>query len=458
MIKIFKHTKLPLFALILLVILALSPLSSALIAPAPTMPTSSEDKNKVPTTDSGIFFNGTDYLLKKGYTEKTIQGLDKDTAAKLILSSGGANLNKSIEEICMDLFGNSTGPFPLPNTQPVKSIVDKPIAEVSEPVEDEELLSQPLAVTYTSGTSACLIVAIWDYANGSDLGYGEEAYDATFYNAHMNGNYNWIQSLTNEGARHQYIWEWLAYLCYYYQYVDVYLFGHGASFFPGTFAGYCAFDYFDADGNRYPENVFCPQEIYSYYIHPYDFSSLRMGFGGFCGSFCFEDAFLYSLGFHVPNPNRVWLGSHFEQTDYYSMLMTNFFGYYWYHDDVDSLTARNQANVNSLYYYQLEWGPYTDDVIDHFASTGPIYYNNVCLLSIVAVNPWGLALDNAEIQIDYTTVGYGWAFLEVTPGWHHIDSSNPVYDYFLGYDIWIQSGTGDYNVGRGTTYVTIQYG
>jgi hypothetical protein len=448
MIKIYKHAKIFCSLLFVLLIISQCPLSSALIG---VTPTSSGDKIEQPTIDKCIVGDGAEYLLKKGLTANTVLNLDKDTAIELLLSSGKENMNKSIEQICLDLFGNTTGPIPLPSKHPIKSTDDK-----AQLIGSEELQSQ--VEDYISGTSACLIVAIWEYADWEDLPYNHQAYDATFYNAHINGNYNWIQSLTNEDARHEPIWEWLAYLCYYYETVDVYLFGHGLQVTPWNFNGYCSFDSIDASGNHYYDKVFYPNEIYSYYIHPYDFSELRMGFGGFCGSFCFMDAFLYSYGSHVPNPDRAWLGCHLASEDYYNFLMTNFFGYYWYHDGVDSLTARNQANVGALYYYQLEWEhPYTSSILYHFDSTGPIYYRNTCYLTIIALDPWGLQLDNVEIQLDYNTVGYGSAYLPVIRSWHHIDTpTNPVYDPYLGYDVWIQSGVGDYQI-TSNSYIIIQY-
>jgi hypothetical protein len=366
--KNFKNIKTSVLAAIL-ALLVLAPLTSAAtLAPMPSGP---DSKIHQPTIDKLISVNGTDYLLSKGYSEKTVLDLTNDTATKLLLSSGGAIMNKSKSQICMDLFGNSTGPTTISLNQLVNLTIPS-----TNTIEQSTEIEQYSPQSSGTGGTACMIVSIWEYADDEDLFYNEAGYNAALYNAQNNANYACIATLVNEQARHDPIWELMAYLCDNYDFVDVYFFGHGLAITPWNFVGYMSFDAVDETGVQYLDKVYYPNELYSYFIHNNDFSELRLGVGSFCGSFCFMDSFLYSYGSHVPLSGRVWIGAHVAIEDWYGAVFVNYFGYYWYSGYVTSLASRNSANTNTVNYYLTYWGwAYSSDVLDHFDSTGAIYYS-----------------------------------------------------------------------------------
>jgi hypothetical protein len=193
--------------------------------------------------------NATTILQSLGYNESSIKSLTPDMIAKIFLSQGNQDMNKSYQQINEDLFGNASGPSIFSNRTNNNLNPD----------------------TARSG-KACLIVAITDYRYQHAISYSKPAYDAIFYDASHAG-YNNVVTLTNSSATHDAIWEWLSVLCQNYNQVDVYLIGHGCDNGLGLY-GYVTWDSDMPGGLVNPLLEYYADEMVSYYVHPYDFSGL----------------------------------------------------------------------------------------------------------------------------------------------------------------------------------------
>jgi hypothetical protein len=408
---------------IFLIGLILAPLSKGElvgISSASSIAASSETNSENPNVV--LQGNASEYLLEHGYSLEAIQQMSKGDAVKAIINSGHRNMNKTLDQIRMDLFGNSSGPVPIPNIPKTQNKVDLTGNQItSKPYTTQQISESPLDTEqYTTG-QACLVVVVWDYVGtNKDIGWGPTALDAVSYNVE-HAEYDYVKELINQDATHQNIWEWLTWMCAAYQHVDVYFFGHGADL---TLED--AFTPIDGLLNDNPvtfdyDALFYPEEIYDYYIHPYDYSTLRLGVGGFCHSFCFEDCFLYSQESHVPWPNRVWIGSHFDLVDQYTAYYFNYFGYYWYTEKYNSQQSANEA-ATAVYQYHGN-----DDVLDHFqdSSQDPIVFPHwYCCITM----DQSQYLLYANIWVDGVWIGCGTDWALITPGSHPVESDQRIWD------------------------------
>lgn len=98
----------------------------------------------------------TPYMMELGYTEKEISELPEQEYVRILLTDGGRiNIDVNMEEICQNLFGNSTGPVPAPG-------LDKYIDSTIGSEEEQSDFSSRLPLS-----KACFIVAIWNYSDAT---------------------------------------------------------------------------------------------------------------------------------------------------------------------------------------------------------------------------------------------------------------------------------------------------
>ena len=301
-------------------------------------------------------------------------------------------MNKSMDQIQQDLFDNSTGPS-------ATNILTKQASAN----EQGSMTDQA-----DSSGQACLIVAIWDYADpADDLPNNQYAYNALLYNVE-NAGYDCVVTLTNSQATHEYVWEWLTMLCASYQYVDVYFMGHGVDnydYILPDFYGFACYDAVNADGTVNEGNEYYPEEMISYCVHPYDYSELRLGVGAFCYSAAFDCDFCFQGISYPPWPDRVWMEINGEgNADQYNIYFMAYWSYYWYVQGWDSNASFNIAASAAAPYYP-PYSPFdyftSDDCPIYFGDSDPIYYGpdpEVTLL--VYDESTGSYVDNIPIQID----------------------------------------------------------
>ena len=388
------------------------------------------------------------YLQQHGYTNQSINSLSKADLTKLLLSFSGQDMNKSMQQICLDLFGNNTGPTNVAPKSTTGLTANR--TSVNEQT-DTAAQSGTIQPDTPAGGQACLIVAIWNYPYPpKDLYYNQFAYSALLNDVN-NAGYNYVWTLTNNdpnahAATHQYIWEWLTWMCPSYQYVDVYFMGHGVNNYIGD-NGFCPYDAMDSNGNINFYLEYFPQEMVSYSTHSYDYSEKRLGIGGFCYSNGFAGAFIWDGIYPLVYADRVWLGFNGEGTDVYNEYFFMYWSEDWYVYGMNSLDAYNDATSysqgNPLVYY-----PSSPNVVISY----PIHY----WILITAVDDYSNILYYNPIYLDYNCIGYGQASALVTPGWHNIDSENPTFDYAIMDNVWVQSGTGNH-LFTSTTIITILY-
>ena len=360
-----------------------------------------------------------------------------------------------MDEIRQNLFGNSTGPVPIPGKTATEAIPNQ------ESIDQTAINNQMSTATTDSPTSgqACLIVGIWDYRpagpSQGDLAFIQGAYTAIVYNANYAG-YNYVATLQNQDATHANIWQWLTWLCFYYQNVDVYLLGHGV--YTGAYA-YCPYD---SMWLNYVSDFGClyySGEMQSWGVHPYEYKQLRLGLGGFCFSAGFYPDFVYQPiqpGYPPMSDSktRVWMGGWGSILDWYTEYFCVYWGYSWYVQNYDSLTAYNIAYDESLV---RAWNGQTISYFYNNMGEQSITFPAVYYLEIQALDEYNIIVYNAEIYLDYNYVGTGTAYVQVTPGWHFIDATNPVYDDYLGRDVWLMEGyTGSFFI-SGSTLHEIRY-
>jgi hypothetical protein len=244
-----------------------------------------------------------------------------------------------MEEICQNLFGNSTGPVPT-------------------------LEESQTTISSMSSGKACLLAAIWDYAGtGNDLPDLANIYTSILYNADNYGDYNYLKTLTNTAATHDNIYQWLTWLCAEYGTVDVYLYGHGTILTVSgiTTYAYCTYDGLNADLTWNEPKFFYANELKSN-VGPnyYDYSSLRLGLGGFCYSGHFSSVFI--------NEGKVWIGPTAVVTTTYDLNYTSCWGYNWYALNVISYTAHLYAYNNA----SSHTGGYS--VFTYYSSSSAFYH------------------------------------------------------------------------------------
>ena len=391
-----------------------------------------------------------DWLSQKGYSLQDVNLVSGTETIKLLHSMSNQDVNMSMAEIRQNLFGNSTGPIPIPSKTAEKAIDQQKNLESTE-IGEGLILDSP-----TSG-QGCLIVTIWDYApageSTGDLSYIHGAYTGISYNVN-NADYDYVATLTNADATYENIWQWLTWLCASYADVDVYMAGHGTIVL-GQHA-YCPYDsiyngYVSDYGRLYYSN-----DLKSWAIHPYEYHSLRLGVGGFCFAAGFYANFCYqpiAPGYELSDSKtRVWIGSWDSVLDWYTEYFYVYWGYSWYVQNQDSVTAYNYAYDQSLVRATngATYSYFYNSMGDQSITFPSIYY-----ITINTVGPWGNTL-YADIYVDSIYVGTGYVYMQITPGWHFIDATNPVYDEFLGYDVWVSYGTGSFYI-DGSTYHTIPY-
>ncbi len=300
----------------------LSVIAPSVLALDTTNPTSLQTlPNIASSTDPGIKVNATSMLQELGYTEQNITSMSQSSIDKILLSQGNQNPNATISQIEQNLFGNSPAPLQV----------------------------EPQTLTGT----ACLVVAVWTYLDPSySSTLNQDAYNALIYNVN-NAGYNYLETLTNTQATHTNVWEWLTMLCVSYAEVDVYFIGHGCqvqlSNNPPTYTyGFVCYDAMDQYGNINTSNLYYGAEMQSYNVHPYDYSTLRLGVGGFCWAGTFETYFINQ----AENQDRAWMGAPGEEGQEYGEYFFAYFGYYWYPEYQTSYTSFTDA-ANAA-------APYTD--------------------------------------------------------------------------------------------------
>ena len=346
----------------IIMLLSITPLAKATstITPVPNAPnspnsilTTNIDQNAtLQTNNPGILatINITSIAQQLRYTNQNISSLPQTSLIKILLSQSGQDMNKSMDQIQQDLFDNSTGPS-------ATNILTKQASAN----EQGSMTDQA-----DSSGQACLIVAIWDYADpADDLPNNQYAYNALLYNVE-NAGYDCVVTLTNSQATHEYVWEWLTMLCASYQYVDVYFMGHGVDnydYILPDFYGFACYDAVNADGTVNEGNEYYPEEMISYCVHPYDYSELRLGVGAFCYSAAFDCDFCFQGISYPPWPDRVWMEINGEgNADQYNIYFMAYWSYYWYVQGWDSNASFNIAASAAAPYYP----PYSP--FDYFTS------------------------------------------------------------------------------------------
>ncbi len=289
------------------------------------------------TGSSGLEADPLPYLLSLGYSEEEVREMSSKDRVKIFLSDGGKkDLDVSMEQICLNLFGNNTGFVP-----------------------DESMTSLSTnGLTLLTG-KACFVASVWDYLYPVDnQTVFHDAYTGIMYDVNL-GGYNYVKSLTNESVTQQNVYQWITWLCASYANVDIYLIGEGVHFLSGEYA-YCCYDCRDEYGCWNTGNVFYAYELESYGAHNYDYSTLRLGVGGFCYGGTFDDYFL--------DEGTVWIGSDNTIDKTYVTCFLCLWGYYWYPQNQRSDTAFNNAHGEAQpYVYGL------DDFDYHYSGTG-IYH------------------------------------------------------------------------------------
>jgi hypothetical protein len=273
-----------------------------------------------------------------------------------------------------------------------------------------------------------------------------------YYNVN-NAGYDYVESLTNSSATHTYIWEWVTWLCLYYQYVDVYFIGHGCDNGLGSY-GFVSYDAENSQGYAIPSLEYYSAEMVSYDIHPYDYSELRLGVGAFCYGSNFYFDFIYQGASYPPPPcDRVWIGPTGTSNDEYVEYYLAYWSYYWYLEYYDSSNANDIAiNAASPHIGNGETVFSYNYGLEAITFPQPLYW-----VYITVQDSWGWNLPDAGIKFDYTYVGDGSVSLLVARGYHNVDvTDNPVYDPNVGFDVYVTSGTGDYLI-PDTTIITICY-
>jgi hypothetical protein len=330
--KMLKSKKMFLVSILMVLLVTFVPFSTLIVLQTANA-TNVTGSNALPSYKVDF----TPYFMDLGYTEKEMNELSDIDFVRILLSDGGKlEIDYSMEEICQNLFGNSTGPIPVPGLDKYNDVV-----QVSE--ESESALPATRIIT-----KACYIVGIWNYQDISLYQYQlANSYSSIVNSVNNYGTYNYVKTLTNSAATHTDVCQWLIWLCASYDIVDIYFIGHG---FYGNngFYGYCCYDGVNSNGILNPQNLFYAPELKSYYIHNYSFSTLRLGVGGFCYSGAFKDYFL--------DEGAVWIGGRFHtntgvplevDTDYFLGYIGSW-GYYWYQQNMGSIPAYNLAHTAGL--------------------------------------------------------------------------------------------------------------
>jgi hypothetical protein len=313
--------------MLMVLFVSLVPLSSLTILQTANA-TGVNDSNVLPSR----YVDFTAYMKGLGYTEKEVSEMSELEYLRILLTDGGRiNVDINMEEICQDLFGNSTGIVS-------DSKLDKNIDSTTVSEEEQSGLTSRLPLT-----KACLIIAIWNYPDSTQYQYQiENQYPSLLSTVNTYGGYSYVKTLTNSVATKSNVLNALIGLCANYDIVDMYFIGHG---FYGNngYYGYCCYDGINSYGVIQPYGLFYGQDLKSYYLWNADFSTLRLGVGSFCYSGAFKDYFL--------DEGYVWIGSNIGNnpspidSDYVLAYMT-VWGDYWYRQNVGSSTAHNSAHAN----------------------------------------------------------------------------------------------------------------
>jgi hypothetical protein len=216
----------------------------------------------------------------------------------------------------------------------------------------------------SSGRSACLIVAIWDYEYAEDL--YDNAYNIVIGNA---TGYDEVVSLTNSDATRYNIMSTMFTLCDEYSDVDVYLIGHGTH----TILGAYYFDSYDADNGRFWNGIYS-QDFMPYYYGP-SLSSLRTGVGAFCYGWHLNEGWLYS---RPSTHDRVFIGPEGDSNqgpwnnpgviDAFLKIFT----YDWCQQNYDSWEAYSAAYTAAEPYAE-EYG--VDNLLYSDSGSSGVYYD-----------------------------------------------------------------------------------
>jgi hypothetical protein len=417
----------------ILVLLIITPLSKA---------NSITDESIAPTRNvtqnPKLADNENSYYQVPAYEAQNTSTLSLADHAKLLLSQGvDPDYNKSMEQICQDLFGNSTGPI-----------------SNNHKSESEKLAGQ-LNVNDDPGPTnvqACLVVAICNYPGNLNNANNQQAFIGLTYNIN-NAHYDYIHYLTNDSATHQSIWEWVAWLCASYQNVDVYFIGEGYFYWFLT-EGFVPYDAWN-NGNIDVNSLYSSIEMVTDAVHPYDFTELRLGIGDFCQSAYFAQPFItQNYGTQYYFGNRIWIGDWNPVFSYYGWCFLTCWSYYYYCCFENSQTAFNNAHDYADTFDHPPYTPYNGCPFDYFDSwhVGGPYYAPFSFspswysLNIGVYDYQYYLISNANIYVDGYWQGCGFVSIHVTPGEHDIETDPCIYDENLGYYVFPVSGNGYYDL------------
>jgi hypothetical protein len=297
-----------------------------------------------------IYLDGPSMLEALGYTEKSIMNVPQGQLIRELRSLPSVSELRDDGTYIVTFGSDSTG----------------------EPKQMAQDVEVPSNFEFNGGAEldliqgkACIIVAIWDYPYPDWDLPKENAYNTIMAGVSgPNTPYVYWHSLTNSEATWYYVWAWITWACASYENVDLYLLGHGAQFWWGPpyypppwewVSGYCCYDCVAWWGGLDWSKMLAEWDIKSYYVHPYDYSTLRVGYGDCCYGYGFEDDFLNPGG--AVTHDRAFTGPEGVVYTDYSEEFGLYWKYWWYTVSYSSWEAYCHARDEAADKIHADWDP-----------------------------------------------------------------------------------------------------